>query len=44
MLLDKDVNINAQVKYYNNALQAALERGNNQVMQMLLDKKANVNA
>ena len=44
MLLDKDVNINAQVKYYNNALQVASKRGNNQVMQMLFDKKANVNA
>ncbi|SLM37284.1 ankyrin repeat domain containing protein [Lasallia pustulata] len=44
MLLDKGADVNAQGKEYGNALQAASERGHDQVVRMLLDKGANVNA
>ena len=44
MLLDKGANVNAQGEYFNNALQATLYGGHDQVMQTLLDKGVNVNA
>ncbi|PKK42316.1 hypothetical protein CI102_12421, partial [Trichoderma harzianum] len=35
---------NAQGGYYGNALQAAAQQGHDKIVQMLLDKGANVNA
>ena len=42
--LTETVDINAQGGHYGNALQAASSRGHNQIVQMLLDKGADVNA
>ena len=44
MLLDKGADVNAQGRYYGNALQAASAQGHEQVVKMLLDKGADVNA
>ncbi|SLM34046.1 Ankyrin repeat-containing domain, partial [Lasallia pustulata] len=42
--LDEGADINAQCGVYGNALEAASERGHDQVVRMLLDKGADVNA
>ncbi|SLM38718.1 ankyrin repeat domain containing protein [Lasallia pustulata] len=42
--LYKGADVNAQGGEYGNALQAASERGHDQVVRMLLDKGADVNA
>ena len=44
MLLDKGANFNAPGGEYGNALQVASKGGHDQVVRMLLDKGANVNA
>lgn len=44
MLLDKGANVSAQGGRYGNALQAASYRGYEKVVQILLEKGANVNA
>jgi ankyrin repeat protein len=44
MLLDKGVDVNAQVGYYGNALQAASVYGHKEIATLLLDKGADVNA
>ena len=44
IILDKGVDVNAQGGYYGNALQAALAKGHDQIVQMLLAKGADVNA
>ncbi|KAL7944309.1 pfs domain-containing protein [Trichoderma barbatum] len=43
LLLDKNVNVNAQGGDYGNALQAASCMGHQKIVQLLLDKDANVN-
>jgi ankyrin repeat protein len=43
MLLNKGADVNAQGRQYGNALHAALERGYEQVVKMLLNKSADVN-
>jgi ankyrin repeat protein len=44
MLLNKGAEVNAQGGRYGNALEAASDRGYEQVVKMLLDKGAEVNA
>ena len=44
LLLKKGANINAQGGVYGNALQAALDRGYEAVVKLLLEKGADVNA
>ena len=43
ILLDKGADVNTQSGFFGNALQAALDEGHIQVVQMLLDNGANVN-
>jgi ankyrin repeat protein len=44
MLLNKGADVNAQGRYHSNALYAALVRGYEAVVRLLLNKGANVNA
>jgi ankyrin repeat protein len=44
MLLNKGADVNAQGREYSNALYAALYRGHKQVVKILLNKDADVNA
>jgi ankyrin repeat protein len=44
MLLEKGADVNAQVAWYGNALQAASSKGYKEIAQMLLEKGADVNA
>ena len=41
--LNEGADINTQGSYYSNALQAASDRGYNQIVQILLDKGADIN-
>ena len=43
MLLNKGANVNAQGGRYGNALYAASSGGHDQVVQILLDKEADIN-
>lgn len=43
MLLQYRADANAQGRYYSNALQAALLKGLNKIIQMLLQHRANTN-
>ncbi|KAF2475874.1 uncharacterized protein BDR25DRAFT_168930, partial [Lindgomyces ingoldianus] len=42
--LDKGADINAQGGEYGNALQAAIQQGNSEVILLLLDKGENINS
>jgi ankyrin repeat protein len=44
MLFNKGANVNAQGRCYSNALQAALLRGHELAVKLLLNKGANANA
>jgi ankyrin repeat protein len=44
LLLEGVTDLNQQGANYNNALQAAAAGGHNKIIQLLLDKGANVNA
>ena len=43
MLFEKKIDVNVQSEKYNNALYKTSKKDYNQIMQMLFDKKINVN-